>query len=305
MHLHAQNTAPGGAIRRGIAFLQSVALNPEYFAEDGEDLLWCFYTTSTVAADPEVRAITGSTARQLALQWSRMHPGVPPDATVDDLVNLATGAAAANALGVRTPGLRSQLRRRARTFTPRDFFAFDPRRGPPGSWDVWCDALIAAHAGNFFDVRLGASYRDIVRWLPAMRPYPAHPAGSDEFRSVVYSITHLVYTLNDYGAYSLDRNCLRPEYEYLVAHLREMIALRDSETLGEFLDSLRSFGLTSRDPLIADGVRFLLSTQNADGSWGAPDEKSIYTRYHSTWTAIDGLLEYRFRPARGCPVRRY
>jgi hypothetical protein len=72
--------------------------------------------------------------------------------------------------------------------------------------------------------------------------------------------------------------------------------------MGEFLDTLRAFGMTDRDPEIQQGVQFLLSTQNPDGSWGDPRGKDIYNRYHSTWTAVDGLLDYRFKPARACPV---
>jgi squalene cyclase len=43
------------------------------------------------------------------------------------------------------------------------------------------------------------------------------------------------------------------------------------------------------------GIEFLLSRQNDDGSWGDRDSRSIYTRYHSTWTAMNGLMEYAWR----------
>jgi hypothetical protein len=69
----------------------------------------------------------------------------------------------------------------------------------------------------------------------------------------------------------------------------------DPETTGEFLDSLRSFGLTTDHPLIRTGIEYLLSTQNADGSWGCTEEEDIYARYHPTWTAIDGLREYAWQ----------
>jgi hypothetical protein len=61
---------------------------------------------------------------------------------------------------------------------------------------------------------------------------------------------------------------------------------------GEILDALKAFKLGDDDPLIRGGMDYLLSRQNADGSWGDPREKDIYLRYHPTWNAIAGLSEY-------------
>jgi squalene cyclase len=54
-------------------------------------------------------------------------------------------------------------------------------------------------------------------------------------------------------------------------------------------------GLTDNDRLIRNGIEYLLATQNADGSWGDVAAESTYTRYHSTWTAIDGLRDYAWQ----------
>jgi hypothetical protein len=64
------------------------------------------------------------------------------------------------------------------------------------------------------------------------------------------------------------------------------------------MDSLRSFGLTSRHPLMREGAEYLLARQNPDGSWGDLETENIYQRYHPTWTAMDGLREYRWRGER-------
>jgi hypothetical protein len=45
-------------------------------------------------------------------------------------------------------------------------------------------------------------------------------------------------------------------------------------------------------------VEYLLATQNADGSWGDAEAKDIYRRYHPTWTAIDGLRDYKWKRRR-------
>jgi hypothetical protein len=64
--------------------------------------------------------------------------------------------------------------------------------------------------------------------------------------------------------------------------------------MGEFLDTLKSFGLTQDDPLIRKGMSFVLSRQHRDGSWGDIDrtDPDPYTPYHSTWCAINGLMDY-------------
>ncbi len=294
------------AVDSGIRFLESVASDPRYAAGNSEDLLWCFYTMSVAAGNPGVRKTTGVIARKLALDWQRLHTSLPPHATPDDLVNYATAVYAANQLGIATPGLREQMRAAAATFSVQDFFGFNPKVGPPTAgrsrYDAWCDALITAQAGALIGITFGAQYSEVIQWLPAMRPYPSHAIGNHAFYAAVYAVTHVIYTMNNYSVFAVDRSCLEPEWEYLKANLQETIRIEDPETTGEFLDSLRAFGLTNRNSIIQSGVSYVLSKQNPDGSWGNPKDPDIYNRYHSTWTAINGLMEYRFRPARPCPV---
>jgi hypothetical protein len=129
-----------------------------------------------------------------------------------------------------------------------------------------------------------------------MRPYRRRDQGTEnDFYSTVYSITHVVYTMNEYSKYSLSPKSLPDEFAYLKTNLKESILMHDPETMGEFLDTLRSFGLKDSDPLIRSGMDFLLSTQNPDGSWGDTRTDDIYLRYHPTWTAIDGLRDYKWK----------
>jgi hypothetical protein len=69
----------------------------------------------------------------------------------------------------------------------------------------------------------------------------------------------------------------------------------DPETMGEILNSLKSFGLTSRHSQIRKGEEFILSRQNADGSWGEVEVDDIYERYHPTIAAIEGLRRNDWR----------
>ena len=233
---------------------------------------------------------------------------------------------AAEAVGVRRPRIKAVLRRMVRAYRPSDFLGFDPSTGAPpddlpdvcrcGRANVagrrrcaaakcraplvplnrhraWSIALTTAFCGDQYGVRLGASYPQVLRWLPAMRPYigatdSVGPAVAD----VGYAVTHVVYTLCDYGRYSLSPAWLPWEYAFLRTHLDLALASDDPDVVGEFTDSLRAFGVGDRDPQVQQAFEYLLDTQNADGSWGDWDMDTIYTGFHATWAAIDGLREF-------------
>ena len=109
-----------------------------------------------------------------------------------------------------------------------------------------------------------------------MRPYTvSRRAGPEAFYDVAYSITHVVYTLNDYGQFLLDPSWLPEEYEFLRARLADAVAIADPDLTGEFLDALRAFGVPSDDPVVEAGFDYLLATQNADGSWGEWDASTL------------------------------
>jgi hypothetical protein len=132
-----------------------------------------------------------------------------------------------------------------------------------------------------------------------MRPYPVGaPENVELLRDAIYAVTHIVYTLNDYGAYRLRPSWLPREFAFLQANVASACERKDPEVLGELLDSLKAFGLRASHPLIMRGTRYLLAEQNEDGSWGDPDEENIRTRCHTTWTAIDGLRTYAWRGER-------
>jgi hypothetical protein len=210
----------------------------------------------------------------------------------------ATGLGAAD---VRDDATREQVRRIAARYSAADFLKFDPAREPASSlqfkdkYEIWLDALIATYRGDVYGVRFGASYDDVLRRIRVMRPYPSpKKLGLDETFYATYAITHVIYTLNDYGKYRLSRSWLPQEYKYLRQNLSEAIEEEDPEMLGEFMDTLRAFGMSEKDAPIRAAVAFELSHQNADGSWGDLKSESLYDRYHSTWTAVDGLREYLF-----------
>src|ERR1039457_6424060 len=73
-------------------------------------------------------------------------------------------------------------------FGARASRGFDPlREAPPAGarsrYDVWCDALVLTYTGDGCGIPMGASYVDVLRWLPQMRPYGGPADG--EFRDMV------------------------------------------------------------------------------------------------------------------------
>jgi len=131
-----------------------------------------------------------------------------------------------------------------------------------------------------------------------MRPYPVGADAVEFLRDAIYAVTHVVYTLNDYSTYRLRPAWLPREFAFLQANVASACERKDPEVLGELLDSLKAFGLRASHPLMVRGANYLLAEQNADGSWGDPDEENIRTRCHTTWTAIDGLRTCAWRGER-------
>jgi len=319
------------AIRRGLRFIYRLATAPKNFADYGDDFLWCFYTLSVTTADPWLKREAWRMGQERARQWRNDYRTLPARPSADDVASWAFGSHAADCLNVRDERLRRTLARAAVKFRPADFLYFDPareriprdmpqacercersnKRGRThcrgcgaklkmfNRYEVLIDALITAYSGERYGVTLGASLADVTALLPALRPYRG-PHADRRHIDLVYMVTHVVYTLNDYGLYRLRPAWLPHEFAFLKSHLRRSIADNDPETTGEFLDTLKAFGLTEADPAIRAGMDFVLSRQHPDGSWGEGEEGDCYTPYHATWTAIGGLMDYAYRGESTC-----
>ena len=316
------------ALMRAIEYLNRSAHDPQHFAAHGSDYLYCFYSIATVARDSALRTAAERMGREYAKQWAYASSKIPANATADDSADLVYGWYSASRLGQSDDIIKPELRRAAARFSAIDYLLFDPAKEPPPSdipakcqydsvlnrrgatvckrcgrtlemqskYGIWLDALVTTHSGDSYGIRLGSSYRDVLQWIPAMRPYlDRSQTSKSNFIQTVYALTHVVYTLNDYDRYRLPRELLPSEYAYLKRNLMEAIELRDPEVTGEFLDSLESFGLTDSDEAIRAGKTYLLSTQRTDGTWSDPEEMDPYTLYHSAWTGIGGLMEMRWQ----------
>lgn len=316
------------AIIRGLRFVYRNALQQQNFDQYGSDYLWCFYTISASVSDDEVRRMAQRMGVERAGRWRQLHPRLPARADAATLIDFVFGSDAADSLGVPDERVKHQIQDATRRFKTKDLLNFDPVTEPPprdvpqecafdntisprGSrvcrncgrrlrmrsrYDVWCEALVNTYSGEHYGVKLGADYRDVLKWLPELRPYRSSEGGANkDFVESVYAVTHVVYTLNDYDQYRLPAELLPDEYAFLKDNLRQAIARRDQDMLGEFVDSLKSLGLTEDDHGIKLAIDYLLAHQNADGSWGNKRARDNYDRYHPTWNGIVALSNYAWR----------
>jgi hypothetical protein len=315
------------AVQRGLESIYRVARDPHKFAEHSGDLISCFYSISTTSRSEWLRQTALAMGKERASRWVSSHRALPKDLDAETLMDYIWGCTAAEELGVACQELRQEIIRSASRFKVEEFMCFNPQQeSPPDDAAEQCTcgaknerirkrcrlckrkliklnryeagfyALTRTYASDSLGANIGARYADVIRWLPAMRPYRGYENGQNpDFYDTVYFVTHVVYTVNDYGVYKIPRRLLPEEFEFLKNNLHEAIAINDPEMVGEFLDSLKAFGLTERDPIIQTGSDYLLSSQNPDGSWGVYDRHDTYMQYHATWTAIDGLRDHAWR----------
>jgi hypothetical protein len=318
------------SIKRGLDFIYRVAGTTDGFDSYGSLSICCFALIGATSRDASLRQLARTRAQKLARRWGRAHPLVPCDASPELVLEFVLVRYALSRIGLKDVALKAQVRAAAEQFSAQDLLGFNPVSEPPPNdvpyacdcglknqrgrtfckqcrrrleiqsrYRVWMRALASTYVSGRCGILFGASYRDALKWLPAMRPYPVDAGEDVEFlRDAIYAVTHVVYTLNDYGTYRLRPDWLPREFAFLQANVASACERNDPEILGELLDSLKAFGLRASNPLIMRSIKYLLEEQNEDGSWGDPDEENIRTRCHTTWTAIDGLRTYDWRGER-------
>ena len=231
---------------------------------------------------------------------------------------------AAEELGISSSRIRNALESLAGRYSPSELLGFDPRLGVVpkdlpedcacgrvhergrrrcrtcrrvlkmrSRYDVWYQALIAIYFLRQYGLELTVTYADVFDLLPTLRPYPRR--GSRHHRDAVYAVTHVVYTLNDYNRVRVPTHRLQRERAFLKASIPWAIDQGEPDTVAEIIDSLAGCGVADSNPLMVRGRTFLLAQQRDDGGWG--DEHDEYGRFHSVWTCIDGLRDYRWQRA--------
>lgn len=317
------------AIERGLDFIYRLGQKQKFFADYGSFLVCCFALLAATSRNPKLRSLGRERTKQFLGRWSLLHPYLPEDASSDLLFEFILIHYARRRIGLRDAAGARGIKRAARNFSASDLLGFDPVKEPPPNdlpyrcdctfqnprgrkvckqckcrlrirsrYKVWMEALANTYVAEASGILFGASYADVLKWRTAMQPYPNGEDDEEVLRDAIYAVTHVVYTLNDYGTYRLSPRWLPREFAFLKANVKSACTRKDPEILGELLDSLQAFGLTFTHPLIEHGTNYLLAEQNEDGSWGDMSEKNIRTRCHTTWTAIDGLRAYAWRGER-------
>ncbi len=322
------------AVQRGLKFIYDFACDPACFREHGSGLLCCFQNIAATASDPRLKQTALRFGRERARQWRAMWPSPPRKTNPAAIIDLILGSDAADWLGATDPRMKQRLAAVATRFSVSQFLDFDPAKEPPpgdvpeecdcgadnkrgrrrcsdckepltrlSRYRVWYYALANVYGCGSYGIGLGAQPKDILKWLPTLRPYPERANDpNDDFFDCVFAITHLVYALNNYNTFRLSPRDLPQEFTFLRTNVAEAVDKKDVEMVGEIVDCLKAFGVSDVNPAIRVARDYLLSSQNKDGSWGDPKEDK-YTRYHSTWTGIDGLRDFDWQPRRRSKVR--
>jgi hypothetical protein len=330
MATNTEQRERNAAIERGLDFIYRAGSKQKHFANYGAFMICCFALVGATARNERLRSIGRDRAKQLLRRWTQMHPVLPAAVSSDLLHEFVVVRYAQSRIGIRDSAGARAIKAAASKFSVTDLLGFDPAKEPPphdlpypcdctfqnqrgrkickkchrrlhnrSRYRVWMEALANTYVAERSGIFFGARYADVLKWLPAMRPYPKAGEHDEEtVRAAIYAVTHVVYTLNDYNTFKLSPHLLPQEFAYLKANVPDACARHDPELLGELLDSLQAFGLTAKDPLIQSGTQYLMREQNDDGSWGDLREENIRRRCHTTWTAIDGLRAYAWRGER-------
>ena len=313
------------AARRGLQLLRRLASRKSTFARFSGHLLPAFYFIATTSRDAALRRSALAAGRERARYWKRQWSARRHKLDAGAVLDAISAGYAAEQLGIPHRRIRRELEAAIARFSTPELLGFDPvseaiprdipedcecgvvnERGrrrcracrrrlmPRSRYEVWYTALISLYFCERYGLHLKVRRADVMRLLPALRPYPR--PRSRCYRDAIYSVTHIVYTLNDYNRSKVPARLLRRERAFLEASLPWAIRQGEADTVGEIVDSLAGCGLADTDPLMVKGRAFLLERQRDDGGWG--DEDDEYGRFHSVWTCIDGLRDYRWRRRR-------
>jgi hypothetical protein len=307
---------------RGLRRLHAIAHRPGTFAEYGGHLLLAFSQIATTSRESLIRRTALALGLERARAWQAGWPETRCRLDADTVLNEVIASYAAERMGLNHEAIRDDLHVLVAGFTVPALLYFDPREEPPprdipaeckeghvnrrgatrcascgdrlarkSRYEIWHYALTNAYFCEHQAMPLNVRYAHVVQHLPALRPYPQ--PGSDDYYDSIYAVTHLIYTLNGYGASRLSPAGLVEELQFLESSMPWVLQQGGVDTVAEVVESLVALGLPDEDPRIEYARDLLLQQQNEDGGWG--DEADSYRCFHNVWAALDGLREFAWR----------
>jgi len=308
-------------VERGLDFIESFASERKNLDSFAADIIFLFHHISETTDIPKIRQSALQKGKRAAECWRKIQR-VPRKSY--QLICTLIAEQAASDLGCRDELFRQRLHRKLSEQVIMDVLGFDPRLEPPpqdltddckhcgvinqrgryfcqncrkkleiiSKYDVWLNALVVTHHLKVNNLLGKELYAETIKWMTKMRPYPkANPMINNEAWEAVYAVTHVIFTLNDYGQKKLSQCGLEAESYYLKKALAPTLQGKDCDLLGECVESLIALGLSRNGRVLKSAVHYLENSQNPDGSWGALDI-GPHQRMHTTWTAMDAIRSY-------------
>lgn len=308
---------------RALRLLHTIAQRTSTFEQYSGHLLLAFYLIGTTSGSAAIRRQALGMGRERARYWKKRWQRTRRSLDADTVLQEVLASYAVERMGIEHDRIRRDLQAVVARYTPRELLYFDPsiERAPDdipedcaaghanergrtscgtcgqrlsarSRYEVWYYALTNTYFCERHGIPLGVRFIEAVSQLASLRPYPK--PGTRHYYDSIYAVTHVVYTLNDYGRSRLSPRLLPREFRFLKASVRWALEQGEADTIGEIVDSLAAFGVADTDPLIVKGRTFLLEAQRDDGGWGDEDGDD-YGYFHTIWTAIDGLRDYDWR----------
>lgn len=319
------DAARARAIDRGMGFIEGLSRRRGGLEQFGSALLYCCSFMAATARDPELQSRARAVTVDAFRAWMDQRREGLYDGSAESVTTAVQTFDAVSRIGFHYPEVKKALRKLVLDHEVSEYYNFDPRvEAPPSdvpeacacmtfnvrgtrrcaeckaklemvpAMRVWYLSFTSAYCGARYGAPLRMPYEEVMEWLPQMRRYRSPKQGDVAFHDSVYCITHIVYTLNDYGRFLLSPYWLPEEYSFLATHWATPIENNNPDMAGEFIDSLRAFGLSTEEPAIRYAMEYLIESQNEDGSWGVKEGKIDYRRFHATWAAMDGLRDFNW-----------
>jgi uncharacterized protein DUF6895 len=311
------------AVGRALRLLHAIARRESTFAEYSGHLLLAFCLIGTTSRSAAIRRQALEMGHERARYWKKRWPHTRRGLDADTVMHEVIASYAVERMGIDVDRIRRDLQTVLARYTPSELLYFDPsveqapddvpedcpcghvnERGRTSCracrkrlrmrsrYEVWYYALTNTYFCERHGLRLGVRFVEVIGQLPRLRPYPA--PGTRHYYDSLYAVTHVVYTLNDYGGARVSPRHFPQEFRFLKACMRWALERGEPDTIGEIIDTLSAFGIGDAHPLLVKGRAFLLAHQRDDGGWGEEDDDE-YRHFHHVWAAIDGLRDYRWQ----------